>query len=163
MLRLLFQDWQANPHDLRIRLVLVAFRLAQRVGRARPVLRCVLSPYLALYRILVFWFFHMELHWALEAGKGLRIYHGYCLVIHPETRIGKGVTLRHCVTLGNKGEFGGVPDLQDGVEVGAHAIIVGPITVGRNSIIGAGAVVTKDVPPDTVVVGNPGRFLRSVA
>jgi serine acetyltransferase len=113
-----------------------------------------------VYRVLVFWFLHIELHWTLEVGERLRIYHGYCLVIHPKTRIGKGITLRHCVTLGNKAEGGGTPVLEDGVEVGAHVSIIGPITIGRDSIIGAGTVVTKDVPPDAIVAGNPGKVLH---
>jgi serine acetyltransferase len=57
---------------------------------------------------------------------------------------------------------GGAPVLRDGVEVGAHAVIIGPVTVGANAIIGAAAVVTKDVPPGPVMVGNPAKVLRSV-
>ncbi len=104
----------------------------------------------------------MELHGGLEVGERLCIYHGHCLVIHPQTRIGKNVTLRHCVTLGNNGVGNGAPILGDGVNVGAHAIIIGPVTIGENSVIGAGAVVTRDVPRDVVVAGNPARVLRPV-
>jgi serine acetyltransferase len=109
--------------------------------------------------MLVFWVFHMELHWGLDVGEGLRIYHGYCLVIHPQCKIGKHVTLRHCVTLGNKEQSPGAPVLEDHVTVGAAASIIGPISVGRHAVVGAGAVVTKDVPAGAVVVGNPARRL----
>jgi len=122
--------------------------------------RFLLRPLLCVHHFYAYSLLHIELNGGLEVGEGLRIFHGYCLVIHPQTRIGKNVTLRHCVTLGNKGGTGGAPVLLDEVDVGAHAIIIGPITVGANSVIGAGAVVTKDVPPGAVMVGNPARILR---
>jgi putative colanic acid biosynthesis acetyltransferase WcaB len=157
--RMLFQDWRFNSHDLRMRFVLVGFRLAQWVHRRKNPLRTLLSPYLLLYRIIVFWLFHMELWWNLNIGEGLRIFHGYCLVIHPQTRIGKHVTLRHGVTLGNKGQLPEAPILEDYVEVGAHAIIIGPIVIGKHAVVGAGAVVTKDVPKGAVVAGNPAKII----
>jgi serine acetyltransferase len=45
------------------------------------------------------------------------------------------------------------------VDIGANAIIIGPITIGHDVLVGAGAVVLKDVPPNSVVVGNPGRVI----
>jgi serine acetyltransferase len=101
----------------------------------------------------------MELRAGLHVGEGFRIFHGYCLVIHPGTKIGSHVTLRHCVTLGNKGS-GGAPTIQDNVEVGANAVIIGKITIGEGAVIGAGSVVTKDILPHAVVAGNPARVLR---
>lgn len=133
------------------------FRLSQWLYRKGRLVRAVSSPYFVLYRVLVFWILHMELDWRLSVGERLRIFHGYCLVIHPATRIGKDVTLRHGVTLGNKQPGGGAPEIGDGVEVGANAIIIGPVKVGDGATIGAGAVVTKDVPPRTVVAGNPAK------
>jgi putative colanic acid biosynthesis acetyltransferase WcaB len=155
----LLQDWQSNSHDIRIRFVLVAFRLATWIHRQKPVLRSLLSFYLVLYRVVVVWLFHMELHWKLSIGEGLCIHHGFCLIIHPDTLIGKHVTLLHGVTLGNKGRTPGVPTLEDHVEVGAHAIIIGPVIVGQRAIVGAGAVVTKHVPPGVTVAGNPAKII----
>lgn len=109
---------------------------------------------------MVAWAFHMELSGDLAVGQRLRIFHGFCLVIHPQTRIGNDVTLRHGVTLGNKGNLTGAPVLEDGVEVGAHAQVIGPITIGRQAVIGAGAVVTKNVPPGAVVAGNPAKIIK---
>ena len=154
----LFQDWEANQHDPRIRWMLVAFRLAQRISRMNRYSRRLLSPYLNFYKFVLFWIFHVELYWTLEIGSGLRIFHGYCLVIHPKTKIGHNVTLRHGVTLGNK-TGPGAPTIEDGAEIGAHALVLGPITVGANAVVGAGAVVTKDVPPNAVVAGNPAKIL----
>jgi serine acetyltransferase len=158
-LYILFQDWRSNPHDLRIRLVLVAFRLAGWAQRRQRVLRILFCPYLVLYRAVVFWLFHMELHCNLDVGEGLRIHHGYCLVIHPDVRIGKNVSLLHGVTLGNKRPATGVPTLEDYVEVGAHATIIGPVIIGKHAIVGAGAVVTNDVPAGAIVAGNPAKII----
>ena len=158
--RILFQDWQFNSHDSRIRFLLVGFRLAQWAHRQNKLFRFLLSPYLLFYRIIVIWLFHMELSWDLNIGEGLRIFHGFCLVIHPQTRIGRYVTLRHGVTLGNKGHLPEAPILEDHVEVGAHAIIIGPVVIGRYAVIGAGAVVTKDVAPNTIVAGNPANIIH---
>jgi putative colanic acid biosynthesis acetyltransferase WcaB len=159
--RNIFQDWQYNPHDFRIRVVLVFFRLAQLLGRQPRLIRGLASPYFILYRIIVFWIFHMELHWTLSVGEGLRIFHGYCLVIHPCSRIGRHVTLRHCVTLGNKRHTREAPVLMDNVEIGAHTVIIGSVIIGPNAIVGAGSVVTKDVPSGSVVAGNPAKVLAS--
>jgi putative colanic acid biosynthesis acetyltransferase WcaB len=158
----IFQDWNSNPHDLRIRCSLAAFRLMQRIGQWPRFARILCFPLFFLYRIIVVWIFHMELFWWMNIGAGLRIYHGYCLVIHPATQIGKNVTLRHCVTLGNKRDTFGAPILEDGVDVGANAIIIGEITIGRNAVIGAGAVVTKDVPAGAVVAGNPAVIIKYI-
>ena len=116
-------------------------------------------PYLAVYRIIVTWLFHMELSRSLNIGESLRVFHGICLVIHPRTRIGNYVTLPHCVTLRNKGGASKAPVLEDYVEVGAYAAILGPVTIGQHGVVGAGAVVAKVVPPGAVVVGNPVKII----
>lgn len=156
----LFQDWRSNPHDARIRCVLVAFRLAQWLHRRVWLVRVICIPYFLAYRVLVHWFCHMELQWTLDIGEGLQIFHGYCLVIHPNTRIGRHVTLRHCVTLGNRSGEPEAPIMEDYVEVGAQVVILGGVTVGRHAIVGAGSVVTKSVPPYAIVAGVPARVVK---
>ncbi|MCB0168037.1 MAG: serine acetyltransferase, partial [Anaerolineae bacterium] len=76
--------------------------------------------------------------------------------------VGENVTLYHGVTLGGtSGEkVKRHPTIEDGVVVGAGAKILGPIVVGRNSRIGANAVVIKEVPPNSVVVGIPGKVIK---
>jgi serine O-acetyltransferase len=106
----------------------------------------------------------VEIHPGATIGPGLFIDHGMGIVIGETTEIGADVTLYHGVTLGGTSWKKGKrhPTLQDGVVVGAGAKILGAITIGEGSRIGANAVVVKDVPPNSVVVGIPGQVvLRS--
>lgn len=101
----------------------------------------------------------IEIHPGAKIGPGLFIDHGMGVVIGETAEIGANATLYHGVTLGgtswNKGKRH--PTLEDDVVVGAGAKILGPITIGARTRVGANAVVVKDVPPDSVVVGIPGR------
>lgn len=103
----------------------------------------------------------IEIHPGAKIGQCFFIDHGMGVVIGETAEVGNHVTLYHGVTLGgvslNKGKRH--PTLKDNVVVGAGAKILGAITVGENSRIGANAVVVKDVPPDSVVVGVPGQAL----
>lgn len=106
----------------------------------------------------------IEIHPGAKIGKRLFIDHGMGVVIGETAEIGDDVTLYHGVTLGgtslNKGKRH--PTLENQVVVGAGAKILGAITIGEKSRIGANAVVVKDVPPNSVVVGVPGQIvLRS--
>lgn len=103
----------------------------------------------------------IEIHPGAKIGKRLFIDHGMGVVIGETAEIGDNVTLYHGVTLGgtslNKGKRH--PTLGNNVVVGAGAKVLGAITIGENSRIGANAVVVKDVPPNAVVVGVPGQVL----
>ena len=106
----------------------------------------------------------IEIHPGAKIGKRLFIDHGMGVVIGETAEIGDDVTLYHGVTLGgtslNKGKRH--PTLGNQIVVGAGAKILGAITIGEKSRIGANAVVVKDVPPNSVVVGVPGQIvLRS--
>ena len=159
----IFQDWQANSGNWKARLVLVAFRLAVRCRALPTPLVILLIPYLILYRVGVEWILGIELPWKLKVGPALRLFHGMGLVVNDRAVIGANVILRHCTTIGVRetlplGE-GGAPVLEDDVDVGSNVVIVGPIRIGRGARIGAGAVVTKDVPAGATAVGNPARIL----
>lgn len=103
----------------------------------------------------------IEIHPAAVIGEGFFIDHGMGVVIGETAEIGRNVTLYHGVTLGGVSLEKGKrhPTLEDGVVVGAGAKILGAITIGAGSRVGANAVVVKSVPPDSVVVGIPGRVV----
>jgi serine O-acetyltransferase len=104
----------------------------------------------------------IEIHPAAQIGEGLFIDHGMGVVIGETAEIGRDVTLYQGVTLGGTGFATGKrhPTVQDNVTIGSGAKLLGPITVGHGSKIGAGSVVIHDVPPHSTVVGNPGQPVR---
>jgi serine O-acetyltransferase len=101
----------------------------------------------------------IEIHPGATIGPGLVIDHGMGTVIGETAEIGANVTLYHNVTLGGVSlqKAKRHPTVEDQVVIGAGAQILGPICIGARSRIGANAVVVKDVPSDSVVVGVPGR------
>jgi serine O-acetyltransferase len=104
----------------------------------------------------------IEIHPAARIGGCFFIDHGMGVVIGETAEIGDGVTLYQGVTLGGTGFATGKrhPTLQDNVTVGSGAKLLGPITIGHGSKVGANSVVIHDVPPKTTVVGNPGHPVR---
>ncbi len=104
----------------------------------------------------------IEIHPAAKIGDGFFIDHGMGVVIGETAEIGADVTLYQGVTLGGTGFATGKrhPTVQDNVTIGSGAKLLGPITVGHGSKIGANSVVIHDVPPNSTVVGNPGRPVR---
>lgn len=82
------------------------------------------------------------------------------MVLHKRAVIGEGCRIQQNVTIGGTSGKENVPVLGDRVQVGAGAMVLGPIHVGDDAIIGANAVVTKDVPANAVVVGVPAKIIR---
>ena len=106
----------------------------------------------------------IEIHPGAKIGKGLFIDHGAGVIIGETTIIGDNCTLYQGVTLGGTGKEQGKrhPTLGNNVMVSAGAKVLGSFTIGDNSKIGAGSVVTKEIPSNVVAVGNPCRVLREV-
>lgn len=104
----------------------------------------------------------IEIHPGATIGNGLFIDHGSGVIIGETAIIGDNVTLYQGVTLGGTGKETGKrhPTLEDNVMVSAGAKIIGSFTIGENSKIGAGSVVLKQVPPNSTVVGVPGRVVK---
>ncbi|GAV32333.1 MAG: serine O-acetyltransferase [Anaerosomatales bacterium] len=103
----------------------------------------------------------IEIHPGATIGEGFFIDHGMGVVIGETTIIGNNVTMYQGVTLGGTGKEHGKrhPTIQDNVVIGVGATVLGNITVGSHSKIGAGAVVIQDVPSNCTVVGVPGRIV----
>ena len=103
----------------------------------------------------------IEIHPGARIGRRLFIDHGMGVVIGETSDIGDGVLLYHGVTLGGKTRHGVTrgekrhPTLHDGVTIGAGAKVLGPIVIGAWSTIGANAVVTRDAPPKSLLLGIP--------
>jgi serine O-acetyltransferase len=104
----------------------------------------------------------IEIHPGATLGQGIFIDHGTGLVIGETAEVGDGCTLFHGVTLGGTGKEQGKrhPTLGNNVTVGAHAQILGSITIGESSVIGAGAVVLDNIPPFCTVVGTKAYVVR---
>lgn len=105
----------------------------------------------------------IEIHPGAKIGKRFFIDHGMGIVIGETTEIGDDVIIFHGVTLGGRGDETGKrhPTIHDGVLLSAHVQVIGNITIGKNSKIGAGAVVLKDIPADVTAVGIPAKVVKS--
>ena len=105
------------------------------------------------------WLTGVEIHQGATIGQGFFIDHGMGVVIGETSQIGDDVTIYQGVTLGGTGKEKGKrhPTIEDGVVIAVGASVLGAITVGKNSKVGAGAVVIQDVPDNCTVVGVPGR------
>jgi serine O-acetyltransferase len=107
----------------------------------------------------------VEIHPGAVLGRRLLIDHGMGVVIGETAIVGNDVTLYQGVTLGGTGSAGDRsrgkrhPTLCDGVFVGNNANILGDITIGENSRVGAGSVVVRDVPPNSTAVGVPAHLI----
>jgi len=105
----------------------------------------------------------IEIHPGARIGKGFFIDHGMGVVIGETAEIGENCTLYHGVTLGGTSwaKEKRHPTLGDNVIIGSGAKVLGPFTVGSGSKIGSNSVVVKEVPPNSTVVGVPGRMVIS--
>ena len=131
-----------------------AYRLAHRLWtrRARFAARVVSS----LARVLT----GVDIHPGAQLASGVFIDHAMGVVIGETAEVGENVTIYQGVTLGGTSLSKGKrhPTIGAGTIIGAGAKVLGPITIGENSRIGANAVVLKSVPAGSVVVGVPGRI-----
>lgn len=101
-----------------------------------------------------------------KIGNGFTLFHGaHGSVVNGNTIIGNDVSLRQNTTIGSKNFTDDItplaPTIEDRVQIGPNVCIIGKITIGHDSMIGAGAVVVKDVPPYSVVVGNPAKVVKT--
>ena len=145
----IWADNLARPEVWAVRL----YRISHRLWHHR---RCFLARAVAsIGQVLS----GAEIDPAAEIGHNFRLAHSPGVVIGKNAVVGNGCHIRQCVTLGARGESEAMPRIGNNVNIGAGAILLGPITVGDGAWIGAGAIVLCDVPPGCVAVGNPARIL----
>jgi serine O-acetyltransferase len=106
--------------------------------------------------------FSCYLPYKLKLGKNFVLgYGGLGVVIHERTIIGENCHIDQNVTIGGTSKKHGVPVLGNHIYLGAGSKIIGSITIGDNVVVGANAVVVNDVPEGSLVVGIPGRVIKS--
>lgn len=157
-------DRAANRGYAKSRFVLRWFRWCELWrDRSGPPARCAYLALAASYKLVTEWILGIELPPSTRVGAGLRLRHGIGVVVNPATVIGRGVMLRHGVTLGNRRAADDCPVIEDDVEIGVGAVIIGAITIGRGARIGPHAVVTHDVPRGAVVYSPRPEIRESAA
>jgi serine O-acetyltransferase len=127
--------------------------------------RLLRLPVSVLYKVLfklVEWTCGITLPYTVKLGRRVRIWHHGGMVLHA-ARIGDDVHIRQNTTFGiaRRDRLHELPTIADRVDIGCGAVVLGAVTVGHDSVIGANAVVVKDVPPDSVAVGVPARVIKT--
>lgn len=147
--------------------VLATVRLCQAAQCQPKVWRTLLLLPSRVLHLLAGLLSGIELPWRTAIRPGLALTHGRGIVVNVKSSIGHNVTLFHGVTLGQRDAIASdgtrktsYPVIEDDVWIGPHAIIVG-VTVGKGSRIAGGAYVFEDVPPHCVVLGNPGKIVKT--
>lgn len=155
-------DWSRerprHRHEYGPRL-LRCIRGYQRAAGLKGLRAALLRRYWVLQHLFWSVVTQCEIHVGTRIGGGLRLTHANGIVIHPSAVIGTNCLIFQQVTIGSNGK--GVPTIGNGVDIGAGAKLLGPITVGDNAIIGANAVVLQDVPPGATAVGIPARIITA--
>lgn len=134
-----------------------------RMGIRSKIIR---MPFSMLYKMAYYWitwFWGIKLDYTVKLGRRVRIWHHGGMILGAR-EIGDDVHLRQNTTLGlaDRRDLNAKPVIGSGVEIGTGAVILGYLKVGDGAIIGANAVVTRDVPPFTLVGGVPAKFIKSL-
>lgn len=168
---LLIRFWTSNQKDLIIQDLLVQEMDDSRNLNANFINRIAKDNYFrsvfyfrtrSVFTNVLRIFYPKEKYFIIDIntkiGGGIKLAHPFSTIINAEY-IGENLYINHLVTIGEKN--GRKPIIGDNVELHANCCVIGGITIGDNVIIGAGTVVTKDVPANTIVVGSANRFLKN--
>ena len=128
-------------------------------------MRVVGLPVRACYRFISNYCFHVDIADTTSIGEDFVIWHGaHGSVINSNSRIGCHFHLRQNTTIGSSSfsDNSLCPIIEDNVSVGPNCCIFGKITIGHDSMIGGGSVVIHDVPPYSLVAGNPAKVIKVI-
>lgn len=162
LVRLIGEDWRTHGRDWTrpgFRALAVHRFGVWRAGlRHRPA-RGLLKPLYAILFRRCRNVYGIELPWAARVGRRVVIEHQGGIVVHGASVIGDDCIVRQGCTLGLRhlDDLTAAPTLEDGVQLGAGAVLLGRIRIGAGAIIGANAVVLNDVPAGATAVGIPAR------
>lgn len=131
-----------------------------RMGIKPKILR---APFSILYKMLYRWTEFtcgISLPYTVKVGRRVRLWHHSGMILHAKS-IGDDVHIRHNTTFGvaKKEKLFELPTIEDRCDIGVGAVIIGNVTVGHDSVVGANAVVVRDVPPNSLAVGVPARCI----
>lgn len=121
---------------------------------------------------MVYWFLYflvevlagITLPYTTKLGRRVRVWHHSGMILHARS-IGDDVHIRHNTTFGvvRRGDNRAIPAIGDRVDISCGVCILGAVTIGSDSVIGANAVVLKDIPPGSVAVGIPARVVKTIS
>jgi len=132
-----------------------------RMGFRFKLIRAPLTLlYRALYKI-VEWTCGISLPYTVKMGRRVRIWHHGGMILHARS-IGDDVHIRQSTTFGvvRRGENRAIPIIEDRADLGCGVCVLGAVRVGHDSVVGANAVVIRDVPPHSIAVGIPAKIIR---
>ncbi|GAA4268734.1 serine acetyltransferase [Hyunsoonleella aestuarii] len=157
-----------NNKSFKGRIIVVSYTITSffRKRAKNKFALILIAPIIIFYKLITDIILGCEIPASTKIGRGLIIHHGRATVLNKNVVIGNNVTLKHNTTIGSKTDLEdqdlGSPNIEDKVVIEPHSIIIGPITIGKNAIVGAGSVVIKDVEPYSIVAGNPARLIRKI-
>lgn len=167
---LLFRFWTSNKKELIIQDLYAQEREIKGSVNTKFIIRVAGDKYFrtvfyfrtqSFFTNILRFFYPKEKYFIIDVnskiGGGVKLAHPFGTIINAEC-IGKNLYINHLVTIGEKN--GSKPSIGNNVELHANCTIIGGVTIGDNVVIGAGTVVTKDVPNDTIVVGGINRFFE---
>ena len=153
-----FRTYDKNPFEPGFWAVAVHRFGNWRMGIRHKVLR---APCTVVYRAAstwISWLWGIDIGYSVKLGRRVRIWHHGGMVLGAQS-IGNDVHIRHNTTFGllDRSDLTKKPVIEDRVDIGAGACILGDVTVGHDSVVGANSVVVRDVAPNTTVLGIPAR------